>query len=373
MSVNGGGSAQPLEIGVLDDVRDDLQTRLAAARWPEQPSDHGWDLGADLIYARELCDHWRDGYDFDGLARLNGLGSQRWEGMHFLRAGDSDGLPVVLLHGWPSGPIEYEPAARLLAEAGYDAIVPSLPGYAWSEAPQEPLNVAGISERLRALLSEGLGLDRYAVAGGDWGAIIAGRIAYDAPDRVAGLYLSTPSTLPRAAELGDPPMTEAEGEYVKQGLDWLRRKGHHMAIQGTAPDVVSPALSDSPAGLTAYLIEKYKRWADCGEDIESRFSKDDLCDFLTMFWATGAIAPSMRLYWAEARDRWRLQPGETIDVPAAASIWAAEIVNPPREWTARVLTDLRRWTEMPSGGHFAAFEEPEAYASDLGEFLGALD
>jgi pimeloyl-ACP methyl ester carboxylesterase len=289
----------------------------------------------------------------------------------------------VLLHGWPSGPIEYETAARLLADAGREVFVPSLPGYAWSADPGVALDVKGMAERLRALLTEGLGLERYTLAGGDWGGIVAARIAFDAPEEVTGLYVSTPGVLPRPAELADPPMSEEEGAYVETAMRWLRREGHHIAIQSLAPDAVSPALSDSPAGLAAYLLEKYRRWSDSGGNVERRFSKDDLCDYLTMFWATGAIAPSLRLYWAERRNRWRLGPGETIEIPTAIGVYPGDseggtdsgtlaTLNPPREWSERVLSDLRRWNRHPSGGHFAAFEEPKVYVNDLSAFLDEL-
>jgi pimeloyl-ACP methyl ester carboxylesterase len=291
---------------------------------------------------------------------------------------------VVLLHGWPSGPLEYEATARLLVDAGREVIVPSLPGYAWSQAPAEPLNVAGMSERLRALLGEGLGIERYVVAGGDWGGLIAARMAFDAPERVAALYVSTPGVLPTPADIAEPPISADEIAYAERARRWLRREGHHILIQSVAPDALSPALTDSPAGLAAYLIEKYRRWSDSGGELERRFSLDQVCDFLTMFWANGAIAPSMRLYWAERRERWRLGRGETIAVPAAISVFPGRsegatpeantlaTLNPPREWSERVLSDLRRWTKMPSGGLFGAFEEPEIYTRDLLGFLGEL-
>ena len=373
------------EIRVGEEAVADLRDRLGRTRWPEQPPGYGWDLGTDLVYAHELCEHWGDHYDFSRLERLNALGSARWEGLHFLRVepdSGEDGDAVVLLHGWPSGPIEYERAASLVAAAGRTAIVPSLPGFAWSEDPGEPLDVAGVAARLLALLADGLGLERFVVAGGDWGAPIATRMAFDSPERVAGLYISTPGVVPRPGDLSDPPLSEDEQAFVERGLRWFRREGHHMAIQSAAPDAISPALTDSPAGLASYLVEKYRRWADTGGDLESRFSKDELCDFLTMFWSTGSIASSLRIYWAERRRRWHLGPGETIAVPAAVGSFragmqaggesAGVIGNPPQEWTRRVFSDLRRWSEPPSGAHFSAFEEPELYVGDLMEFADAL-
>jgi pimeloyl-ACP methyl ester carboxylesterase len=186
---------------------------------------------------------------------------------------------------------------------------------------------------------------------------------------VGALYVFTPGVLPPPAQLAEPPLSEAERAFVEEGLRWRRREGHHMLIQSTVPDIVSVGLADSPAGLAAYLVEKYRRWSDCDGEVERRFSKDQLCDYLTMYWATGTIASSMRLYWGERADRWRPAEGEVVEVPAAGAVFPAEIVNPPREWTARLLADLRRWTEMPRGGHFAAHEEPGLLADDLLDFL----
>ena len=170
--------------------------------------------------------------------------------------------------------------------------------------------------------------------------------------------------LPPAGELGDPPLSEAEGQ-VRRGRIALAPPPwppHDRPVDRSRRHL--GGLNDSPAGLAAYLVEKYRRWSDCDGDVERRFSKDQLCDYLTMYWATETIASSMRLYWGERSDRWRPAPGETVDVPAACGIFPAEIINPPREWTARLLAGLRSWTEMPRGGHFAAHEEPELLADD---------
>ena len=239
---------------------------------------------------------------------------------------------MLLLHGWPGAPIEFLELVPALVGAGHDVIVPSLPGFAFSDAPEPPLNVAGVSARLRELVAA-LGYDRYAIQGGDWGSIIGARMAFDDPGAVAGLHLNAPGVLPLPGDLSEPPMTEAEAAFVQEAQRWRLREGFHLLAQGAAPDALAPGLHDSPAGLAAWLVDKYRRWSDCGGEVERRFSKDELCDFLTLYWVTGTIASSMRIYAAEARDRWRLAAGERIEVPAAVADFPAELVRPPREWS----------------------------------------
>jgi pimeloyl-ACP methyl ester carboxylesterase len=221
-------------------------------------------------------------------------------------------------------------------------------------------------------LMEALGYERYVLQGGDWGSPISFQLAYQRPERVAALHLNVVSVLPAPADLTDPPLSAAEQEFIERGLRWRSREGHHLLLNSAAPDAASVAFGDSPAGLAAWLVEKYRRWSDCDGGVERRFTRDELCDFLTLYWATGTIASSMRVYWAERRRRSRLPAGERVGVPAAVADFPAEIARAPREWADRLLSDLRHWTEMSRGGHFAAFEEPELLAEDLLEFLGDL-
>ena len=368
---------EPFEVAVADEVLDDLRRRLAETRWPDQPDGLGWEYGFDHSYLRELCDHWRTEYDWRQLERaLNGLSNWRWQGLHFIweRAprGGSERLPICLIHGWPGGPIEFLELIPLLIAAGHDVIVPSLPGYAFSEQPAEPLDIDAIADRFRALLGDALGYERYAVQGGDWGSLIAARMAFDDPERVAALHLNSAGVLPPPTDFSDAPLSEAEQEWIASARRWRTREGFHMLVQAAAPDALAPGLHDSPIGLAAWLVDKYRRWSDCEGEVERRFSKDDLCDFLTLYWVTGTIASSLRLYAAEGRNLWRLGPGERITVPAAVADFPAELVRPLRSWTERQLADIRRWTEFERGGHFAAFEEPELLAEDLIEFLDPL-
>jgi pimeloyl-ACP methyl ester carboxylesterase len=351
----------------------DLRERLARTRWPSQVSG-GWDLGVDVGYLRELCTYWADGYDFGRLERSLGAHENgRWNGVHFLRASGAEPggrLPIMVVHGWPGGVIEFERFIPLLAAAGHDVIAPSLPGYGFSDELDPPPNAARVATLLGDLM-EALGYERYALQGGDWGAPITFSLAHQRPERVAALHLNAVSVLPAPADLAD--LSDAEQQFIQTGLAWRATQGHHLLLHGAAPDAASPAFADSPAGLAAWLVEKYRKWSDCDGDVERRFSKDALCDFLTLYWATDTIASSMRLYWGEAQERSRLPAGEKVTVPAAAADFPAEIVRAPRDWAERQLADLRRWTEMPRGGHFAAFEEPELLADDVLAFLGEIE
>jgi pimeloyl-ACP methyl ester carboxylesterase len=277
-----------------------------------------------------------------------------------------------MIHGWPGGPIEFLELIPRLVAAGHDVVVPSLPGFGFSEQPSTPLSVTAIADRFRALMSEALGYERYAVQGGDWGSEIGARMAFDDPGSVAAFHTNAPAILPLPGDLGDPPLSDEEQSFLADARAFRLRGGVHLLVQGYVPDAMSPGLMDSPLGLAAWLVDKFRRWSDSDGDVERRFTKDDLCDFLTLYWATGTIASSLRLYGAEARDRWRLAPGERIGVPAGIADFPKELVRAPRAWTERQLTDIRRWTEMPRGGHFAAVEEPELLGDDLLEFLAEL-
>lgn len=367
--------ATPAPIEIPDSVLVPMRDRLATARMPEMfTGEEGWSLGCDREALESVCGFWVEEHDWHLTEdRLNSLEPVAFGGVHTFALGmDGDRIPVICLHGWPSSPLEYLDAAERIAAAGHPCIVPSLPGFAFSDDPGSPVTVPEISRLLRSLATEGLGLEHYAVAGGDWGAIIGARMVHDSAGEVLGLYVSTPATLPAPGDFDQPPATEEEIEFASSARKWLKQSGHHMVLQSAVPDAISPALQDSPAGFAAYLLEKYRRWGDCGGDLFSRFTPLTLCDWLTAQWGPGSVASSMRLYWGERQDRWRLGEGERLEIPAAVSVWRGEPLLPPKSWTERVLPDLRSWNEMPRGGHFAAFEEPDLYTEDLLAFLSTL-
>lgn len=349
----------------------EMRARLSAARWPpEAEAGEDWSWGADLDYVRRFCRWWAAEYDPEGLLeRLREHPGYRWGGVHTWHVrGEGGGLPVLLIHGWPSSPLEFRAVIPALVAAGHDVIVPSLPGFGFSPPPRPPLGVRAVADRLAGLMSA-LGCERFAISGGDWGAMIGARIAFANQARVAAFHCTSPGVLPIPADLDEPPMSAAEVGFAERAQRWRLRHGFHLLVHSAAPNSLGIALDDSPAGLAGWVLPKYREWTDCDGDLERSVSRRDLCDLLTLFWATGTATSALRLYAAEAKSRWRLEPGERIRVPTAIAAFPAEIVCPPREWSERIFTDLRSWTEMPSGGHFPAHEEPDLVAGDL---LGLL-
>jgi pimeloyl-ACP methyl ester carboxylesterase len=268
--------------------------------------------------------------------------------------------------------LEFRDVIAPLNAAGHDVVVPTLPGHGFSEAAPDPPSAVGVADLLAALMAA-LGYRRYLVQGGDWGAFIGARLAFAHPGEVAGYHCSTPGSLPLPADLGDRGLSESEGSFAHEAQR-LRYgpDGVHLLIQAQMPDALGVGLGDSPAALAAWLLPRYRRWTDCRGELERRFSKRDLCDFLTFYWATGTAASALRLYAASAAERWRLQTGERITTAAAVAEFPADMLHPPKEWTERLLSDLRSWTAMPRGGHFGAFEEPGLLSADLLAFAERL-
>jgi pimeloyl-ACP methyl ester carboxylesterase len=374
-------SAAPEEFEPRLDPRvlEEMRARLHAARWPEPAEQAGegvdpWAWGADVALVRYVCAWWADEYDPRGLTeRICELECLRWRGLCVQRARSESGggLPILLIHGWPGSPLEFRALVPLLLDAGHDVIVPTLPGFGFSEAPSPPLPAQGVAAMLAELMAA-LGYRRYVVQGGDWGAHIGAALAHLHGERVAGLHLNSPGVLPLPGDLGTPPPTDEEMDYAGRARRWRTREGNHLIVHGAVPDALGIGLHDSPAGLAGWLLPKYRDWSDCGGDLLGHFEMRDLCDMLTFYWATGTATSALRLYAASARDRWRLAAGETIHAPAAVADFPHEIVRPPRSWTERVLADLRSWTEMPHGGHFAAWEEPDLLAADVLAFARGL-
>jgi pimeloyl-ACP methyl ester carboxylesterase len=372
---------------IPDHAITDLRKRLGRTRFPDQAPGMPWAYGTDVSYMRELVDYWRDQFDWRAQeANLNAFANYKVAlhgiQLHFLHVpgqGPSP-CPLLLMHGWPGSVFEFlELIPRLCdpARFGGDAadaftvIAPSLPGYALSFAPGQPrFGVEAIADCLSDLMVEVLGYRRFGAQGGDWGSFIASRLAYAHRDHVFGIHLNMMPLRRDPASVSDP--TPEERIYLDALAAWLREETGYQWIQGTRPQTLAFALTDSPAGLAAWFVEKFRAWSDCGGDLETVFTKDQLLANLGLYWFTGAINASFWPYYARMHGPWPIPQGQTIAVPTGYSEFPCEILRPPRSLAARTYTDIRHWNRMPRGGHFAAMEQPEALARELRDFFRPL-
>jgi microsomal epoxide hydrolase len=373
-------------INVPDDILSDLRQRLALTRWPDQIPDTAWQFGTDLSYIQELVDYWQNKYDWRKHEQLLNNFRQytvKLEGitLHYIHQPGKgpDPLPLLLSHGWPGSIYEFVKIIGPLTDpAGFggdpsDAftiVAPSLPGYGFSHVPfQRRLNIENIADLFTRLMTEVLGFPLFAAQGGDWGAFLTARLGFAYPERIKGIHLNM---LPLAPHPNDRTnLSPVEKAFIKESQFFQTEETGYQWIQGTKPQTLAYALNDSPAGLAAWITEKFYTWTDCQGKIESRVSKDDLLTNIMLYWVPQTINSSFWLYYQLRHHPWRLGRGQRIDVPTAIAAFPGEILRPPREWAARIF-NLQRWTPMPSGGHFAALEEPQALVEDIRAFYRDL-
>jgi microsomal epoxide hydrolase len=380
------GPPRPFTIRIPDERLADLRARLERVRWPDEVPGGEWRYGTDLAYMKSLVAYWRDVYDWrTHEARLNRLrqftvpiGGIELHFVHEPGVGPNP-LPLLLSHGWPGSIVEFERLIPLLTDPGrfggdpadaFTVIAPSLPGYAFSFQPGQPrFGAAEIADVFASLMTDVLGYRRFAAQGGDWGAFITSCLGVAYPDRLCGIHLNLLAVRRDLAPPVDP--TPDEKAFHDELRHWEREETGYQWIQGTKPQTLAYGLSDSPVGLAAWIIEKFRTWSDCGGDVERRFSKDVLLTNVMLYWLTGAIGSSFWPYYARRHGAWPVPDGHRIAVPTAYASFPAEILHPPRALAERVY-DIRRWTPMPAGGHFAALEEPEALAADVRAFFRDL-
>ncbi|MGI3780744.1 MAG: epoxide hydrolase family protein [Janthinobacterium lividum] len=362
---------------------EDLRRRLRETRWPDEPEDVGWALGTDLTYLRELVAYWADGFDWPAQeAELNRLprhevvvGGLRIHVVHAraARTATTPAMPLVLSHGWPDSAWRFQKVIPLLTDPGahgadpadaFDVVVPDLPGFGWSERPRAPLDSVAVAG-LWAELMTALGHERFGAAGGDLGSHVSRYLALDHPDRVVAVH-RTDGGLPSRAAFPDG-LTPQEDAWFDRVAAWSAAEGAYAAVHRTKPQTAAPGLNDSPAGLAAWIVEKLRSWSDCDGDLASVYTADEILTNLTIYWLTQTIGSSMRMYAANAAIP-PAQLARRVEVPSGFSLFAGDILRPPREWLERT-TDLVRLTEPTRGGHFAPFEQPELYATELRDFF----
>lgn len=373
----------PFQIRVPDAQLSDLKERLARTRWPDAIPGSGWTYGFDLDYIRALQSYWLDHFDWRRHeAEWNQLPHYQADiqglKIHFIhvRGTGSNPLPIIITHGWPGSFLEMLKLIPLLANPerfggnpndAFDVVVPSLPGFGFSDRPQSPgWNTFKIAEIWAELMRE-LGYDRFAAQGGDFGANVSTVLAWKHPDRVIAFHLNyIPDYRPHVDATA--PMTEEERASKIAEERWLQEKGAYDHVQAIQPQTLAMALNDSPIGLAAWIIDKFRDWADCDGDVERRFSKDELLANVTLYWLTETIGSSARLYLETSKALLQFNKDEHVLPPCAVARFAKEEPFYPRSWVERVY-NVQRWTEMPRGGHFAAWEEPELLAHDMREFF----
>lgn len=378
---------QPFTIQVPDAVLDDLQRRLAATRWSGEIPGTGWDYGTNLAYLQELVAYWRSGFNWRAQeqmlntfqhykASVDGLGIHC---IHEKGQGPRP-MPLVVTHGWPGSFFEMHKIIPRLTDPArfggdpadaFDVVVPSMPGYGFSDPPQQRgMHVLKISD-LWVKLMAGLGYQRFAAQGGDWGASVTNYLGLAYPQQLIGIHTTSLTRPTPYLGAGSAPLTAAEQAFMAQRAAWLEAEGGYSHIQGTKPQTLSYGLNDSPAGLAGWIVEKYRTWSDCHGNVESRFTKDELLTTVSIYWVTQTINSSTRLYYETLRHPWNMQQGERVTVPTGVAVFPGELSRPPREWGERSF-NIQRWTEMPSGGHFAALEEPERLVDEIRAFFRPL-
>ena len=367
---------EPFTVSVADDVLADLAQRLRHTRWPDQIAGTAWENGTDLDYLRDLVSYWADGFDWRAVeARINGWPQGRatidGQPIHFIhaRSDATDALPLLVLHGWPGSIVEMLGVIEPLRQS-FHVVCASLPGFGFSGPTSEvgwhPRRIAAAMVQLM----ERLGYPRFAALGGDWGATVSNYIGLDFPEHLYGLYLTMVAAGPPEGSDGSE-LRDDEKEWVAANAAFFAEESGYLQIQATRPQTLAYGLTDSPAGLAGWIVEKLRAWSDCGGDLESAISRDDILANITLYWVTGTANSAARIY-LEAMRAGQLQPiASRIDVPTGCAIFPKETVRSPRAW-AEQAWDVRHWTEMPRGGHFAALEVPDLLVPDVRAFYAGL-
>lgn len=379
-------AVEPFTISVTDDLLADLRARLDATRWPQTIPGAGWDYGTDIDWLRDLCSYWRDSFDWKAQERalnewpqvLVRCGDIRVHAVH-VRGTGPDPLPLVLTHGWPSTFFEMHKVIGPLADPGahggdpadaFHVVVPSLPGYGFSSPPTARGFNTGKVASLWVELMEALGYERFGSHGGDWGSAVTTGLGARHPERMIGIHLAM-----LAPPIDEASLTPEQREWWDALKVYRDAEWGYVHLQRTKPQTASFALTDSPTGLAAWILEKWWRWSDVVDehgirDPYRRYTRDELLTTVMLYWVTGAIGPSMRLYAETFGSGSVIRQPSRIEVPTGVALFN-EINRPPRE-LAEPYYNIRRWTEIDDGGHFPAMENPDALVHELREFFRPL-
>lgn len=378
----------PFQCATPQAIVDDLRERLARTRWPDQLDGAEWDYGTEREYLRELCAYWADQFDWHAAeARFNAypqyMTQVDGENLHFyhIRSPEPDAIPLVIVHGYPGSVTEFLEVFGPLSDPAryggsrrdaFHVIAPSIPGYGWSGPTQRQGFDTNSAAAAFVTLMERLGYSRYVVQGGDWGARIVTAMAEQRPDRVASIHLNMIGGSP--PDPNDPlaGLTDDEIAYVTWKKAYDARESGYYAIQSTKPQSLAYGLTDSPAGLAGWIVEKFRTWSDCDGEVERAFSKDQLLENIMLYWVTGTINSAMRLYYESlGPGRFSASLGERLMVPTGHAQFPGDIRRTPRAWAERAY-NIVHWKRMPQGGHFAALEQPQLFVDELRGFFSGF-
>ncbi|MDX1892853.1 epoxide hydrolase family protein [Mycolicibacterium sp. 050158] len=374
-------SVDPFRIHVSDEVLADLRRRLSNTRWPEAECVEDWSQGIPLAYTRELAEYWANDYDW----RTREAALNRFEqfvteidglAIHFIhqRSPHPDALPLVITHGWPGSVVEFQKVVEPLtdptryggdARDAFHVVCPSLPGFGFSGRPSATgWNTDRVARAWDTLMGR-LGYDRYGAQGGDWGAAVTTDIGRNVGGCVA-IHTNMPLAAPPPGVLDDP--TPAD-EIALAAMKYYRdHDSGYYKQQATRPQTLGYGLVDSPVAQLAWIVEKFWSWTDCDGHPENAISRDELLDDVTLYWVTGTGASSARFYWERAHSP---DSGARVELPTGIAAFPKEITRPPRAW-CEPRYHITHWTDMPRGGHFAAFEQPRLYVDDVRAFFATV-
>jgi pimeloyl-ACP methyl ester carboxylesterase len=372
-------NAEPFRIHASDAELADLRDRLRRTRWPESETVDDWSQGVPIAYLRKVIEYWAEEYDWRAReALLNGFPQFRAQvrdlAIHFIhvRSSRADARPLLITHGWPGSVVEFLKVIGPLTEPqdhgaqdetqAFHLICPSLPGYGFSDKPAaRGFGIEKIAEAWDELMT-GLGYQSYLAQGGDWGAAVTTQIGLQNLGHCRGLHVNMPLAPPppEAAENPGPQEQEAFAAAKR----YADQESGYAVLQSTRPQTIGYALTDSPVGQAAWILEKFRSWTDCNGHPENVLTRDELLDNIMMYWLPRNAASSARLYWESFRKSFSRE-GARVTVPSGCSLFAKELSKPPRSWVERRYTNLTYWNELDSGGHFAAFEQPEVFVREL--------
>ena len=376
-------TAERFSIQIPEDVLIDLKYRLDHIRWPDQLENVAWERGTEKGYLQSLVSYWSEQYDWRAQeAELNRLPQFRCTvdgvDVHFIheRGRGPNPLPIILTHGWPDSFIRYKKMIPLLADPAryggdpndaFDVIVPSMPGFGFSGKPTVGgVNNSTVSELWAKLMTEELGYETFAAAGGDMGSGVTRYLAAIHPELLVGIHVTDIGIIRQLMTAHDEAsLSKEELQYKADVQKWIVEEGGYISLQATKPQTLAYGLSDSPVGLAAWIVEKFRSWSDQDCEFDKKFDNDELLTNIMIYWITNTIGPSAHRYFENTHSLPQLG---RIDVPTGVALFPSDVLLPPREWAEKNL-NIMRWTHMPRGGHFAAMEEPELLAEDIRAFF----